>query len=146
MNKLPSETTTQAWVLLHRVQRKLLEEVSGALKANKLPPLDWYDVLLELHREHEFGLRQYEISERVLLNKHNLSRLIDRLEDKKLVRREACEEDGRGSRIKITQEGEGVLDDMWPVYGQTIQKAFGEKLSQDECKGIVRLLSQVLED
>lgn len=114
------------------------------MKNNNLPPLDWYDVLLELHREGRAGLRQYEIGERVLLNKHNLSRLIDRLEKQDLVRRDACEEDGRGNRIRITEEGEETLRRMWPAYGESIQKEFGEKLSQSECSELSRLLAKVL--
>ena len=98
MKNLPSKTTIQAWVTLHRVHRKLLEQVGVVLKNNEMPPLDWYDVLLELNREESVGLRQYEIGERVLLSKYNLSRLIDRLEKQHLVRRDVCEEDGRGSR------------------------------------------------
>tara|TARA_B100002003_G_scaffold202696_1_gene194993 strand:+ start:1594 stop:2046 length:453 start_codon:yes stop_codon:yes gene_type:complete len=145
MKSLPNETTIQAWVLLHRVHRKLLEQARLSLKNNDLPPLDWYDVLLELHREGSVGLRQYEIGERILLNKHNLSRLIDRLEKQHLVHRDACEEDGRGNRIKITAEGEKVLRRVWPVYGQSIQKEFGEKLGQSECLELSRLLEKVLE-
>lgn len=146
MKNLPSKTTIHAWVLLHRTHRKLLEQVGLSLKNDALPPLDWYDVLLELRREGSVGLRQYEIGERILLNKHNLSRLIDRLEKQNLVRRDTCEEDGRGYRIKITEEGEEVLNRVWPVYGQSIQKVFGEKLSQKECSELSRLLEKVLEN
>ena len=145
MKNLPSKSTIHAWVLLHRAHRKLLEQVGLSLKSNALPPLDWYDVLLELHHEGSVGLRQYEIGERILLNKHNLSRLIDRLEKQHLVRRDTCEEDGRGNRIKITEEGEEVLKRVWPVYGQSIQTEFGEKLSQNECLELSRLLEKVLE-
>ena len=121
MKKLPDETTLNAWVLLHRTHRKLQESVESALKAGKLPPLDWYDVLLELHRAGNAGLRQFEIGDKVLLNKHNLSRLIDRLEKKHLVKRYTSSEDGRGNQIKITTGGRQVLKEVWPVYGQSIQ-------------------------
>ena len=66
MKKLPDETTLNAWVLLHRTHRKLQESVESALKAGKLPPLDWYDVLLELHRAGNAGLRQFEIGDKVV--------------------------------------------------------------------------------
>lgn len=144
MAKLPDELTIGAWVLLHRANRKLLDEVGQALKRNKMPPLDWYDVLLELHREVEDGLRQYEIGERILLSKHNLSRLIDRLEKQQLVRRDSCEEDGRGNRIRITQKGEDVLKQVWPVYGESIQKEFGDRLDNSEVSELARLLTKVL--
>ena len=145
MNKLPSEPIVKAWVLLHRAHRKLLDEVSNSLKNNGLPPLDWYDILLELHYEENSGLRQYELGKRMLLNKHNLSRLIDRLEKKGLLYRDTCEEDGRGNRIRITEEGKKLLKKMWPVYGQSMQREFGIKLSKNEFSELVRLLSKVID-
>jgi len=107
-NKI-TEEALEAWVLLHRTQRLLLENVEKTLKNEGLSPLAWYDVLLELQREKKTGLRQYEIGNKILLNKYNLSRLIDRLEKNHLVERHLCMEDGRGNRIKITSAGEKVL-------------------------------------
>lgn len=145
MSKLPNDVTIEAWVLLHRAQRTLLDHVSSALKSQRLPSLDWYDILLELHRAEDSGLRQFELGERVLLNKHNLSRLVDRLEKQHLLRRDVCEEDGRGNRISITEAGKNMLRSMWPVYGEAMQGAFGRKLNQKECSELARLLGKVLD-
>jgi len=145
MSKQPTKETLQAWIQLHRTHRLLLERVENALKSNGLPPLDWYDVLLELHREKNKGLRQYEIGEKILLNKHNLSRLIDRLEKNKLVGRHVCAEDGRGNRIKITEKGEKILKQVWPVYGQSIQENFGTTLKLNEFIELSRTLSKVID-
>ena len=145
MKKEPSKEMTQAWIQLHRAHRQLLETVEISLKDKGLPPLDWYDVLLELQREKSAGLRQYEIGEKVLLNKHNLSRLIDRLEKNQLLKRYACAEDGRGNKIKITAKGEEVLKQVWPVYGQSLQENFGTKLKAKELMELSRILGKVLE-
>jgi len=144
MSKEPTNETIQAWIQLHRTHRLLVETVEKSLKSQGLPPLDWYDVLLELHRERSAGLRQYEIGEKILLNKHNLSRLIDRLEKNRLVGRHACSEDGRGNRIKITDKGEKILKQVWPVYGQSIQEGFGVKLSSNEFIELSHILRKVL--
>ena len=146
MPEIPSDTTVRAWIELHRTHRRLIDKVAAELKRNELPPLDWYDVLLELHRAGEQGLRQFEIGDRILLSKHNLSRLIDRLVRQKMVVREACEEDGRGNRIRITPRGERTLEQSWPVYGRAIQRELGDKLTRDECIEIARLLGKLLED
>ena len=146
MSDMPSENTVHAWIQLHRAQRRLLEKISAELKRGGMPPLDWYDVLLELRRAGEGGLRQYEIGEKILLSKHNLSRLIDRLENEGLALREACAEDGRGNRIKITAKGERTLQQSWPVYGRAVQDEFGEKLGQKEQAQLKRLLDKLLQD
>lgn len=144
MSKKPSEEEIQAWIQLHRAHRLLLVRVENALKSKGLPPLDWYDVLLELHREKSIGLRQYEIAEKILLNKHNLSRLLDRLEKNHLVERHACAKDRRGKLIKITDEGKKLLKQVWPVYSQSIQENFAAKLDADELVELDRVLSKVL--
>ena len=146
MPQMPTEKTTRAWIQLHRTHRQLLEAVAAELKSHDLPPLDWYDVLLELRRAESTGLRQFEIGEKILLSKHNLSRLIDRLQNQGLVVREICEEDGRGNRIKITAQGEQVLKQTWPVYGQAIQRQIGDRLSQKETAQLAELLNKLLED
>ena len=134
---------TNAWIYLHRANRLLMEKVETELKKNQLPPLDWYDVLLELSRDKEKGLRQFEISRKVLLSKHNLSRLLDRLELQGLLERQICEEDGRGNRIRITPEGEVMLKNMWPTYRRTMQENFGNKLTKNELEQLTQILSKL---
>lgn len=144
MSQQPGKYTIQAWINLHRAHRHLLDTVETALKKADLPPLDWYDVLLELQRDKQNGLRQFEIGEKVLLNKHNLSRLIDRLEQQKLLARYACAEDGRGNRIKITESGEKILKKIWPIYSQVIQQAFADKLTVSETASLTKILDKLL--
>ncbi|MDH5259533.1 MAG: MarR family transcriptional regulator [Gammaproteobacteria bacterium] len=143
MSKTADKFVIDAWIELHRANRLLLDNVERELKKKQLPPLDWYDVLLELSRDKEKGLRQFEISKKVLLNKHNLSRLLDRLETHGLLERQACEEDGRGNRVKITPEGENVLKNMWPIYRRTMLENFGNKLDQKELEQLIHTLAKI---
>jgi DNA-binding MarR family transcriptional regulator len=111
------------------------------LKEAGLPPLSWYDVLLELSRDPDSGLRQFEIGERVLLNKYNLSRLIDRLESNELVKRQACDMDGRGNIVKITKKGMQLKQAMWPVYAKTIQALVGEPLTTTQLRSLTEIVN-----
>lgn len=145
MKTIPSQQTETAWVLLIRAQQVLLGQVESALKDAGMPPLPWYDVLLELSRTPNTGLRQYEIGERVLLNKHNLSRLIDRLESEGLVKREACDMDGRGNIVKITGKGARVKQMMWPVYAKAIQELIAEPLTATQVRSLTDIMNALLE-
>jgi DNA-binding MarR family transcriptional regulator len=69
-------------------------------------------VLWELYRAEGRQLRQFEIGERVLLAKYNLSRLLDRLEAEGLVVRQPCEEDRRGANVVLTEAGKALLRQM----------------------------------
>src|SRR5262245_1710860 len=140
----PSEATVTAWVRLVKASRHVLGAVEADLRTAGFPPLGWYDVLLELRRA-EAPLRPLEIEGRLLLAQHNVSRLIDRLENAGYVERQPCEEDGRGQVVNLTDAGRDLLKRMWPVYRAAIQKHVGAKLSEDQSAKLGRLLGQLLE-
>jgi DNA-binding MarR family transcriptional regulator len=140
--KLERQAVT-AWARLLRAQRQLLEKVEGDLKAKGLPPLAWYDVLFELYQSPDKKLRQFEIGEKMLLSKFNLSRLIDRLEKDRLVRREPCAEDQRGAYVVLTQEGRKMLRKIWPTYAKALRECFADHYSKGELTTLSRLLARV---
>lgn len=146
MTQRPSEQAVTAWARLVRAESLLLGHVHQALKAAGLPPLVWYDVLLELHRSRdEGGLRQYQLGERMLLPKHNLSRLVDRLVRDGLVERLACLEDGRGNIVRITREGASLLKRMWPVYATVIHEQLESRLTPDEVSALAGILGKLVQ-
>lgn len=140
---IPSEDTVHAWARLVRISTGVLEKVRVALKAEGLPPIGWYDVLLELHRVGQAGLRQFEIGAEVLLTKHNLSRLIDRLERERLVERQSCLEDGRGNVVRITPAGSAMLRRMWPVYRRVLHREIESRLTASELADLSRILAKL---
>src|SRR5580700_9806522 len=112
----PSAAAVRAWVCLVKAQHKVLGAVEADLRKAGFPPLGWYDVLLELRRAGERGLRQLEIEGKLLLAQHNVSRLVDRLEKARLARRRPVAEDGRGQLVAISEKGRDLLAGMWPAY------------------------------
>jgi len=127
-----------------RAQQVLLERVESDLKAADMPPLGWYDVLLELKREESGRLRQFELGNKVLLSKYNLSRLLDRLEDAGLVKRQQSKEDARGADVTITAAGRALQKKMWPVYQQAIGKHFAHRLSPEETEQLAELMARLI--
>jgi DNA-binding MarR family transcriptional regulator len=63
-----------------------------------------YDVLYTLSKCRE-PIRLGELNRRVLLSQPALSRMVDRLVERGLVRREADAGDGRSIRLSLTKEG-----------------------------------------
>lgn len=132
-----------AWVSLLRAQQGALKAVEARLKRAGLPALAWYDVLLELERVADEGLRQRDIQKRMLLERYNVSRLIDRLEAAGLVTREPCAEDARGAVVKITDHGLDVRKAMWPVYSSAVENEFAVKFSDRELEMLGRMLRRL---
>ncbi len=141
----PSETVVKAWARLVRAQIKVLGGVEADVKAAGFPPLSWYDVLLELRRA-EGGLRPMELESHLLLAQHNVSRLIDRMAAKHLVKKRQAVDDGRGQIVEVTEAGRDLLHRMWPVYRRAIQRHMGSKLDPGETRRLAKLLKKLLDD
>jgi len=143
MSRNPSEAVTRAWIALMRTREAVLGAIEADLKAAGLPPLSWYDVLLELARAPGGRLRPFELERAILLAQYNLSRLIDRLEKEELIARTPHEEDARGQWIVITEKGRATQARIWKVYAKSIQKHVGDRLDDKAAATLAALLARL---
>ena len=143
MAKELSEGAADVWIALMRAQQTALLKIERTFREAKLPPLAWYDVLWELERAGEAGLRPFEIEVRMLIAQSNISRLIDRLEKEGYIERRPCEEDGRGQHVVITPLGREMRRRMWPVYARALREAVGRRVSQREATTLESLLAKL---
>ena len=146
MRSHPRDTVVRAWARLVKAQQIAVAFIESALKAAKLPPLAWYDALLELEGAADRGLRPGELQREMLLAQYNLSRLIDRIECAGYVERRPCDDDGRGQVIVITASGRDIRRRMWAVYGPAIQRALGDHLSLKQAETLDALLGKLVEN
>ena len=140
----PTEIEVVAWARLLKASAKLLAFVERDLKEAGLPPLAWYDALLELHRARPHGLRPGDLQQEMLLPQYNVSRLVDRLEASGYAVRRPHPQDGRGQMLQITETGTGLIKRMWDVYRRTIAANFALKLEGRETERLAKLLSRLL--
>jgi len=132
-----------AWRSLIVANARVIEKIERSLAEAGLPPLGWYDVLLELSGAPGGRLRMHELARAVVLSRSGLTRLVDRLEGRGLLRREPDPEDRRGSYAAITEEGRTMLRRMWPVYAAGIAEHFGRHLTDDEARAVASALGRV---
>src|SRR5258708_2440332 len=145
MTERPSKPVVLAWARLIKAERLALAPVEAALKHAGLPPLAWYDVLLELERAGETGLRPFELERTLLLAQYNLSRLLDRIEREGLIERAPCPEDGRGHVLRLSARGRAMRNAMWPIYAQAIEAAVGSCLDEREAETLSALLARIID-
>ncbi len=143
MSSKLSKTHNLAWRKFLVAHVMLIEQIEQDLAQAELPPLSWYDVLFALSEAPEQRLRLHELAEAVLLSRSNLTRLLDRLEAAGLIQREQCSSDRRGAFAVITNEGFKMLDQMWSVYGQAIEKYFACHLDANEVKFFIKILNRL---
>ncbi len=143
MEKKPSDAAIRAWARLKRAEQSAMGLIEQRLKAAKLPPLVWYDVLLEVERAGPAGLRPFELEGAMLLAQYNLSRLLSRIEEAGYIVRQHCEDDGRGQIITITDAGKAVRRNIWVVYSAAIEAAVGQHLSDEQANTLSDLLERI---
>lgn len=144
MRKSPRASKASAWALFLTAHSVLVQQIETRLSDVGLPALGWYDVLWGLERAPEQKLRMSDLADEVVLSRSNLTRLVDRLEEAGLVKRERSEEDRRGAYAVLTEAGKRVRAKMWPVYQRGIQDLFEGQISDEEADVISTVLSRVL--
>jgi DNA-binding MarR family transcriptional regulator len=132
--RLINDEQLRTWRAFLRAHSTMLRRISLDLEEAGLPPLTWYDVLATLRDAPDRRLRQVEIAERVLLSNSGLSRLVDRIEAKGLVKRVQCPDDRRSLNVELTDEGQDMLNRMWPVYARGIADDFLPALGSNPCE------------
>ena len=135
--------TTAIWTRLNRAAQSVQAQVETRLKAAGLPPLTWYDVLWEIEKSGDAGIRPYALQDRLLLPQYGLSRLAERLVQEGLVLRKPDAEDGRGHLLALTGKGRDLRAAMWPVYANALTDAVGAKLSEREALVLADLLDRL---
>ena len=140
-----SDAVVLAWARLNLAQRRVFEAVESEVREHGFPALAWYDVLLELWRRSPgCGLSQADLQQELLFAQYKLSRLIDRMEEAGLVRREPHPEDRRARWIVATEKGLALRAQIWPVYAAAIERHIGAKLSDTEAATLAALLGKLI--
>jgi DNA-binding MarR family transcriptional regulator len=145
MGKSLETTKGSVWALFLTTHAVLVERIEERLAQANLPALGWYDVLWALERADDQRARMSELADRVVLSRSNLTRLVDRLEDAKLVARERSEEDRRGAYAVLTEKGKVMRKQMWPVYQAAIRDLFEKAIADDEAEVVGAVLRRILD-
>ena len=97
-------------------------------------------MMLLHHQGGGEGLSQAQISEMMLVNRANITSLIDRMERASLVRRTAAA-DRRYNIIKLTGKGIRLLEKVEPLYAKEVSRVVSV-LSAGEQKRLISILER----
>ena len=145
MSPLVPEPHLSAWRAVLNAHASTVARVEEALTDAGLPPLAWYDMLWAVRRAPGRQVRLAELAEGLTLSRGGVTKLVDRLESERLLRRERAEDDGRGYYAVLTDAGERMLRRMWPVYAGVLRETFVDPLSEKEAEAIAAGLARANE-
>ena len=143
-DELPPERLA-AWRAFIRAHAAVVSRIERDLHERRLTPLTWYDVLIELVYAPDHRLRLSELAEAVSLSRSGLTRLVDRLEQAGLLRREPHPTDRRGAYAVLTPAGREAVARTRPRYLRDIATFFAAHLSEEESAVLGNALERIRE-
>jgi MarR family transcriptional regulator, organic hydroperoxide resistance regulator len=131
----------EAVIAIFRTADQVRHHLTAAIEPSGVT-LQQYNVLRILRGAHPEPLPTLEIGERLLERTPGMTRLLDRLEEKGLVRRERCAEDRRQVHCWITPAGLQLLEAIDEPVNDA-DDAVVRHLSEREIRTLLYLLQRV---
>ena len=130
--------TNQPFLLLMQTSKAIQERLRDEMSKNNLSITE-FSVLEVLFYQGKQTIQQ--IGNRILISSGSMTYVIDKLEQKGIIKRNDCREDRRVIHITLTAEGMEVMENIMPKY-QELVDSFFEELTGDEVELMVNLLKR----
>ena len=132
-----------AWRSYLQSHAAIVRELDADLLAEQGMTTRDYEALLYLAQAEERKLAMSVLSERTMLTRSGITRLVDGLVSQGLVERVSCSRDARISYARLTDAGYDKLACAGATHVAGIQRLFLEHFSPDELETLAKLLSRL---
>ncbi|MDR4946190.1 MarR family winged helix-turn-helix transcriptional regulator [Neobacillus cucumis] len=133
------EKSLKLFIVLSRAYKAINEHVNKAIQANGLNPTE-FAVLELLYHKGDQPMQQ--IGGKILLASGSITYVVDKLEQKGLLRRIACPNDRRVTYAQITEQGKTFIEEIFPEHAKQIDTLMSS-LSESEKTTAIDLLKKV---
>ena len=123
---------------------RLTERINAELEAEAGIPLSWFEVLAKISWAPEACSRMGALADDLLLSRGGTTRLIARMEEAGLVRREVPAHDRRATYAHVTDKGQEALERAAPIHMAKVDEYFQQHLSEEEVDVLTRAMVKVL--
>lgn len=127
-----SECEQLVWRNMVESWRMISAQLDKDLRAAFNIGISEYEVLVRLSETEDWSWRMSELAYDVDMSRSRLTHIVSRMEQRKLVYREAAENDGRGVRCVMTETGWELLKTAAPVHVRGVRKNLIDVLTQVE--------------
>ena len=129
--------------LLLGTNARLSRDLGATLESSCQLPLAWFEVLLQLRHMSDGRLKMSQMAGAIFHSTGGTTRLIDRLEEANLVRREHCPSDRRAIFVAITDEGNTKLDEALRVHLNFLDDLMQARLTSADRDDLRALLTKL---
>jgi MarR family 2-MHQ and catechol resistance regulon transcriptional repressor len=118
------------------------KEADRLLRSHDLTSAQFDVLMLLKYQCGPDGLSQTELSRMLLVNRANVSGLVDRMERDGLIARVVEPGDRRVNRVRMTRKGSDLLQAAEGPYIQRVEEVLGV-LSEKETRTLIRMLDRL---
>lgn len=131
--------TNRPFLLLMQTSKAIQERIRDEMSKHKLSITE-FSVLEVLFYQGKQTIQQ--IGNRILISSGSMTYVIDKLEQKGIIKRNDCRVDRRVIHITLTAEGMKMMENIMPQYKEMVDSFFGE-LTVEESEVLVNSLKKV---
>jgi DNA-binding MarR family transcriptional regulator len=142
----PQVDAREAWHRLLQVSSRVLRELDRALDREQRMMVSEFDVLITLDNAPGGRLRMTDLAEATMLSSGGMTRLVGRLEQRGLVRRDPDPDDARAFHASLTDAGRSSLAQARITHDNVIANLLGDRLTPREVQTLTGTLAKVLKD
>ena len=142
----PPVDARDAWHRLLQVSTRVLRELDTSLDREQRMMVSEFDVLITLDNAHGGRLRMTELAEATMLSSGGMTRLVGRLEQRGLVRRDPDPDDARSLHASLTDAGRSSLAQARVTHDNVIANLLGDHLTPREVQTLIRTLAKLKDD
>lgn len=137
--ELEEELSLKLFIVINRALENIRKQAANDVKKHGLN-LTEFGVLELLY--HKGAQPIQVIGKKVLLASSSITYVIDKLEEKELIIRESCPRDCRVIHVKLTEQGENLIAEIFPSHRSAIAEMFSS-LDMKEKEEAIRLLKKI---
>jgi DNA-binding MarR family transcriptional regulator len=138
------EREARVWRAYVDLQRELMGVLATRLAQDSGLSGAEYEVLVPLSEVEGGVLRARELGLATGRGRSSLSHQVKRMEKRGLVVREECEEDARGSMVRLTDAGRAALVAAAPQHVESVRRYFFDQLPEEDVETLGKLLDRIL--
>ncbi len=133
---LPDAAWFDAWRGIVFTHARMLDEIGRRLEQHSGISLAFLDALGRLYDAPERRLRMQELQRRSLFTRSGMTRVVDRIEETGLVRRERVPGDRRGVWVVITAKGVQTYQGAMGRHARDIEEVFGQRMTEAQHRAV----------
>lgn len=98
--------------------------------------------ILVLLKDSKDPLTQNDLSKKLLVDKSNITGLLDRLQKQGLIQRLPVEGDRRSYHIRLTKEGNKLINKLDTLYTEKVRRITSQ-LTERDCNDLIRVSKKI---